>query len=252
MFEPKNSLCPIKEYKISKVTRNDYPVPGYFYDRVILVERETGVLKIINFDNVVPLSKIYVGSTPGTDEKVWSQDTNHVATLEIVPDPKPKNSLDFNFLPYFEDEPKNATYSITEFNQTFEYNFGKLVDPEGTKVSLSITSKLVDFMKYNDEDKKIEMTGLKKEDEGDYPIDVVIYDENQQMRTAEILISIKWDIEEEEKENAITLPVQTVNQSDKKSNSTLIHADLDQEVINDIQAQQIQLDNAFYQMIILR
>ena len=58
------------------------------YNNVIKIDANTGVLSIINFDNKISLSKIFVQSSLGTSNIIWSDDTNNLATLEIIKNPE--------------------------------------------------------------------------------------------------------------------------------------------------------------------
>ena len=63
-----------------------------------------------------------------------------------------------NFAPYFKDPLEDKLYEITEEGQTFEHKFGEMIDPEKTKVKVEFSSKLKDFMKYDEGSNSIVLT----------------------------------------------------------------------------------------------
>ena len=116
-FDLAKNFCPIKSYKISKLERNNQIIPEYMYEGMLEIDEKTGVLSIINFNNKLQPTNIFVQASTMTKDdaldQVWSDDSSHVATLEIVENPEEEEVSLVNFPPMFKVLPQDTTYTVT-------------------------------------------------------------------------------------------------------------------------------------------
>jgi hypothetical protein len=128
-FDKVNVHCPITKYKVyhlkEKLTGETIESGDY------MSIDEDGKLIFKEFKTPIKESYIHIYADSGKQKPSWSSSLKYIGTIEIIPVP-------INMPPTFEPLLEPATFELTAENTDFELPFPEIIDPEGTKVTLTI------------------------------------------------------------------------------------------------------------------
>lgn len=144
--------CPVNHFEVHYVQHAKYGINLSNFGSVVWID-DKGNLTFNDLYNVRDLHNIHIRASAGNEGRVWSDDTVHLATIEITEIPYVVNQP-----PYFKAP---LTPQILHFDETdFEriYQFPNMTDPEGKPVTITILNIDEKFMTLDNDTRTIRFT----------------------------------------------------------------------------------------------